>query len=237
MKHQTLNKAESDVVKPIKRGMLGHFFYWLGMSLTHRMIHLEAEGLENIPQEQPYILASNHETYVDGMIIASFLPKHQFKYFTSLAAQDLLTDHGLFGRIIMSVGQGIPLDRKGSPTRGLISAKHHVEAGNILLVHPEGTRTADGKLGVIHNGAAFIAKKTNVPLVPVFIDGAYEVFNRHMRWPKGKDPITKQKRSVIIRFGQPLLPQQFQKAKDMTEKLKLWLHEQFNQKQSRRIYT
>jgi len=91
------------------------------------MIDLQGVGLENIPKDVPYIIAANHETYVDGMIIASFLPKEHFEIFSSLAAQDLLTEHGPFGHVIMRVGRGIPLNRKGNPARGLIAAKQQVD--------------------------------------------------------------------------------------------------------------
>lgn len=225
-------KIKNDkMVKPIPRGFIGHLFNRLGMFYTRLIIRLEGRGLENIPQKTPYILAANHETYVDGMLIASFLPRDHFKLFTSLAAQDLLTDHGIFGHIIMRVGRGIPLNRNGSPSRGLITAKYQVDAGNILLVHPEGTRTSDGRLGEIHNGASFLAKKADVPLIPVFIDGGYEVFNRYMKWPKGRDPKTGGRRKVIITFGKPLYPREFKKPQEMTAVLTDWMHEMFQNKE------
>ncbi len=219
-----------ETVKPVKRGFVGHFFYHLGMFLTRHMIKLECRGCENIPQGMPYLLAANHETYVDGMWIASFLPPHHFPHFASLAAQDLLSDHGWFGKVIMHVGRGVPLNRKGSPARGLILAKQQIDNGNILLVHPEGTRSHDGRLGEFENGACYLAQKANVPLVPVFIDGGYEVFNRYMTWPKGKDPKTGQKRRVIINYGQPLLPANFKSPKAMTEALSAWMHHMFENK-------
>ena len=205
----TINKSKSSgkmsthLVQPVKRGFIGHFFNWLGMTYANTIVKLEGRGLDNIPTETPYVLAANHETYVDGMLIASFLPKSHFRKFSSLAGADLLTDHGLFGHIIMRVGRGIPLDRYGNPARGLITAKKQIDKGNILLVHPEGTRTPDGRLGEFQDGACYLAKKADVPLIPIFIDGGYEVFNRHMRFPCGRDKLTKKRRKIIITFGNP----------------------------------
>ena len=113
------------------------------------------------------------------------MPKEHFEIFSSLAAQDLLTEHGPFGHVIMRARrQRHPPQSEGQPRRGLIAAKQQVDKGNILLVHPEGTRSVDGRLGELQNGASFLAIKANVPMLPVFIDGGYEVFNRYMKWPK-----------------------------------------------------
>ncbi len=223
-------------IEPVKRGFTGHFFNWVGMSYAKLIIKLEARGRNNIPTTVPYVLAANHETYVDGMLIASYLPKGHFKYFSSLAGSDLLTDHGLFGKIIMHVGRGIPLDRYGNPARGLIMAKKQIDKGNILLVHPEGTRSVDGRLGEFQDGACYLAQKANVPLVPVFIDGGYEVFNRHMKFPQGRDPLTKKRRKVIITFGEPLDPNQYDKAGDMTTALEEWMRKQFKGKEIPRSF-
>lgn len=224
------------LVEPVKRGFIGRLFNWLGMTYTRLIIDLESEGTENIPRDIPYILAANHETYVDGMLIASFLPEGHFEHFSSLAGADLLTDHGVFGKIIMQVGRGIPLDRKGNPARGLITAKQQIDKGNILLVHPEGTRSVDGRLGEFQDGACYLAKKANVPLVPVFIDGGYEVFNRYMNWPQGRDPQTKKRRKVIIKYGKPFMPEKYKKAKDMTAALEEWMHKKFQNKEIPRSF-
>ena len=64
----------------------------------------------------------------------------------------------------MSAG-AVPIDRFGNPIRGLIIAKRKVDEGNIMLVHPEGTRSMDGHLGEMKNGAAYIAIKSRVPIL------------------------------------------------------------------------
>ena len=226
-----IKREDTHWIEPIKRGCIGHFFNAVGMLATRTMVRLAGRGLDHSPSDTPYILAANHETYVDGMLIASFLPRAHFKWFSSLAAQDLLTDHGIFGRIIMHVGRGIPLDRNGNPARGLMTAKKQVDRGNILLVHPEGTRTTDGQLGTFQNGASYLAMKADVPLVPVFIDGGYEVFNRHMAWPQWRNPITHRRRRIIITFGEPMMPRQFKKAQEMTDALTHWMKHQFEHKE------
>ena len=135
-------------------------------------------GKENFPKNNPYVVASNHQSYVDGVLIIDYLPKGHFKWMCCLAGADLETNHGKLGRLIMRVGRGIAVDRYGNPVRGLIKAKKEVELGNICFVFPEGTRTATGKLGELKDGACYLAIKAGTPLVPVYIAGAYQVWSR-----------------------------------------------------------
>lgn len=219
---QRLSKWRSDQL-PIRRGLIGYGANAIAMTATRLLIRLSAEGRDNIPTQVPYVIASNHETYVDGMWIGAYLPRGHFRHLSCIAGSDLEFQHGWLGRVILRVGRAIPIDRFGNPVRGLIIAKKKVDEGNILLVHPEGTRTSDGHLGELKDGAAYIAIKSKVPLVPVFIDGGYEVFSRHMKRPQPRDPQTGRKQRVVIRFGPPLRPQDFRDAHEMTAALQDWM--------------
>lgn len=218
--------------KPMERGRSGRFFYRLGMLISRLGVDIEVRGLENLPTDSPYILAANHETFVDGMWIMSALPKDQFQKFCCIGAQDLLTKYGPFGKIIMRVGRGIPINRNGNPARALISAKEALEEGsNILLIHPEGTRSKDGTLGQIHEGACFIAKKSKSPLVPVFLDGAYNIFNPNMALPAWHNPETKKRHRLIITFGKVLDAKNYPNIKEMNQVLTDWFHDRFANKE------
>lgn len=226
----------NQALKPIERGFSGKLLYKIGMFITRSCVKLEARGLENIPANSPYVLAVNHETFVDAMWVAHFLPKEHFPDFACMAAQDLLTDYGWFGRVIMKVGRGIPLNRHGSPMRGLVMSKQQVDNGNILLVHPEGTRSHDGKLGQIHEGATFIAMKAKVPLVPVFIDGGFEIFSRYHKFPNTWDKKRHRRKRLIIHYGKPYYPEDYKNSKAMTKDMKTWLENAFDNKEVPRDY-
>lgn len=227
---QAARIKNNEEIRPIKRGLYGRFFNWLGMTLTKLLLRVEARGMKNLP-DAPYVLAPNHETYVDGMWVGGFLPKHHFKRYACLAAQDLLTDHGAFGRLIMRVGRGIPLNRKGNILQGMKLAMEQVKEGNILMVHPEGTRTRTGRLGRINEGAAFIAKHAQVPIVPVFIDGGYEIFNRFMKRPSFWNKVEKKRRRLIVTYGEPIDPAEYKNTKAMTAALETWLTERYAHKE------
>ena len=211
---------------PLSRGILGNLCFWAGLIIARITLRLRARGLENIPKTIPYVIAANHQTYVDGMLIGGFLPHEHFKHLASLTAKDLEETHGIFGKLIVRVGRGIAVDRFGNPIRGLIIAKKKVEEGNILLVHPEGTRSPDGELGEMKDGATYIAHKGKVPLLPVFIEGGYEVFSRHMKWPQPIDWKSGKRRLVTVVFGKPLHPKDYANAKEMTNALVEWMESQ-----------
>jgi 1-acyl-sn-glycerol-3-phosphate acyltransferase len=211
--HQSLFK-----LYPVPRGIVGALGYFGGMLLSRLLIRLSSKGTENIPKDPPYIVSPNHVTYVDGMWAASYLPKGHFKVLCSMAAKELEDSHGPFGKLIMRVGRGIASDRFGNPVRSLILAKKQLDEGQILLLHPEGTRSPDGELGEFKDGAAYLAFKSECPILPVCIYGGYEVFNRHMKWPQPfKKPF--KRKSVTIIYGKPLLPKDYDSPADMTKSL------------------
>lgn len=229
------NNAEIHKIKPIERGFIGRLFSGLGKFCVRTLTRLEVRGTENLPAEAPYIIAPNHETYVDGMLATMGLPKKHYKKLTCLAAKELEESSGLFGKIIMRVGRGIPIDRKGSALQSLRISIHQLEEGNILLIHPEGTRSADGRLGTIHDGCSFIAKHSGCLVIPVFIDGGYEIFSRHMKFPKPFKSFGKRRR-LIITYGEALDPADYKNTKAMTADISAWLHDMYDRKEIPREY-
>ncbi len=211
---------------PIPRGFIGHVAYYFGMIMTRILIRLRFDGQNLIPRTTPYVIASNHQTYVDGMWIGAALPRGHFAKMACIAGKDLEDKHGLLGKLIVRVGRAIAIDRFGNPIRGLIIAKKKVDEGNILLVHPEGTRSHDGRVAELKDGAAYIAIKSKVPMVPVYIEGGYSAFPRQSKWPQPRDKTTGKRKQVTLHFGPPLLPEQYKNAKEMTAALTSWMLEQ-----------
>lgn len=235
IKIQTTNAEIDALPEPTERNWAGKFGYHLGSLLIKSITKFEVRGAENLPKDAPYIIAPNHETYVDGLIAAMGLPKDHFDKFCSLAAKELGESRGWFGKLIMRVGRGIPIDRGGSARQSLMVCIKELKNDNILLIHPEGTRTADGKLGIIKGGTSFIASKADVPIVPAFIDGGYEIFSRHMKWPRPFKGFMKRKR-LILTYGKPIYPSDYANSKEMNQALSDWLHYMYNNKEIPREY-
>ncbi len=208
----------------VKRGPISWLILLFAILISKIFIKFKVSGLDKLPNCGSYIIAANHLSYFDGLWIMASLPISKIKKFHAIAGSDLWTDYGILGRIMMRVGSAIPLDRKGSPISGILSAKRALISDNILLIHPEGTRSHDGYLArPIHGGAALLSRRAQVPLVPVYLDGAYEIFGRHQKFPKVFKSFFR-RRELIIRIMDGLDPKDYHNSREMTEKLENELH-------------
>lgn len=219
------NKTTKKQDLPAKRSLFGKFIVWIVTVLIKRCANINHIGLENLPDTIPYIVTPNHQTYIDGLIVANGLPKDHFEHFSALIGADLKTEHGLVGKLIQPVARGVEIERYGNPVRGLVMACRVCRAGNILLVHPEGTRTHDGLVAPLQNGAAYISIKCKAPLIPVYIEGGFEVFSRYDKLPRFRNPLTKKKFEINVIYGQPLDPANYEDANDFTAALTAWFEE------------
>ena len=99
---------------------------------------------------------------------------------------------------------GIPVERGGNTVPAMKRALACIQDGYTMLIHPEGTRTRDGKIHKFKCGAARLAVEADVPLIPVRIEGAWNIFPPHRKRPKifslkGGYPLS-------IVFGKPIEP-------------------------------
>jgi len=166
---------------------------------------LEVSGLENIPDETRMIFCPNHESYFDALWVASALEKKNLseKNICCLAAEHLM-EKKMMKKAFNALG-GIPVDRTGNTAPALERALHCLNKDNcFMFIHPEGTRSRSGKMGEFKQGAAQLAIKSGVKIVPVCIDGAYEVYPPHRRLPRIFDWKHFKRYTIKISFGKPL---------------------------------
>ena len=151
----------------------------------------EVEGLEHVPTDEPAILASNHLSTVDVVFMPSVLTRPV--YF--LAKSEYFT--GLSRHFFSNVGV-IPVARDGGDAAeaSLCKGQEILEAGNLLGIYPEGTRSPDGRLYRGKTGPVRLALRTGAPIVPVAMHGTYDVMPPGARLPRI--------RRVGVRFGAPL---------------------------------
>jgi 1-acyl-sn-glycerol-3-phosphate acyltransferase len=135
-------------------------------------VKAEVEGLENISPDGVYVFASNHVSYMDTPVVLGNIPV-QFRF---------LAKRGLFmipflGTHLQRAGH-IPVFR-GNARQNLktlgMAAETVQKRGISLLIFPEGGRSQDGALGQFSEGAAYIAIKAGVPLVPLTLLGTRAV--------------------------------------------------------------
>lgn len=191
---------------PKQRNAIHRFLFRTAGGWFASRIDFEVEGLEKIHSGEQYIFCPNHQTHVDGLWVWKMLgekcpPLNQIGCMAKMEHLD-----SAVMRLMLTVLGGIPVDRTGNVAASFQRSVDFVRAGNSFLIHPEGTRTRDGRLGPFKVGAARMSSQTGVSLVPVAIDGGWEVWNHAMKYPKTKNPATGKKRRVRIVFLDPIAP-------------------------------
>jgi len=151
---------------------------------------IRASGLENIPRTGPFILASNHQSYLDPVFCGVYI-KRQLCF---LARKSLFTNP-FFGALIRSLG-AIPVRRGQADISAIKVVIEELKRGNPVCLYPEGTRTSDGRIAPVKPGLGLLCRRTGAPIVPVVIDGAFECWPRHRKlFRPGK---------VRVCYGQPI---------------------------------
>lgn len=154
-------------------------------------------GFENVPKTGGFIVASNHLSFLDSVIIQAILPR-QVRFF---AKADYWSQPGLKGKIMRgffdSVGS-IPVERsdQSASVNALNQLVDFIAAGDGVGIYPEGTRSRDGKLYRGRTGVGWLALTTGVPVIPVGLIGTDKL------QPPGKSIILPRK--FEIRVGAPI---------------------------------
>lgn len=179
---------------------------WLAHSLMRAAgILIKVEGLERLPHDRPFVLAANHASYVDGIVLVAAIPR-EFAF----TAKAELRGQRLIGHLLGSVGTRFV--ERFDPGRGVTDTRELAAvggAGESLAFFPEGTfRRAPGLLS-FRMGAFVVSAQAGMPLVPVTLTGTRAVL-QDKTWIPRRLPVR-----VVI--GEPIQPQ----GKDWDEAMRL----------------
>ena len=150
------------------------FLFYTYYRLFHRF---QIEGLENVPEKGPFLLASNHLSYLDPPALGCRLPRN-LHYF----ARDSLFK-GVLGMFIRSLNS-IPVNRSQLDLATFRRLLNVLRDGHPLLVFPEGTRSEDGRLGEGKKGVGMLVAKSQVPVLPARVIGSYEIMRKGKSFPR-----------------------------------------------------
>ena len=153
---------------------------------------VEIRDRDKLPRNGPYVIAPVHRSNVDTLL-AGCLTRRRIRFM----GKDSLWKYGWSGFLFGSLG-GFPVHR-GTPDReALRTCEEAVRGGEPVVLFPEGTRQSGPQLHPLFEGAAFVAARAGVPLVPVGIGGS------EWAMPKGSKRISPVK--VVMVVGDPILP-------------------------------
>lgn len=169
-----------------------------GRIITRGLSRIAIEGaIDEIPHVGPVIIASNHASNLDVMVIGSWLTPRLGRRIHWLGKKEVF-EWPIVGWAATRGGVH-PVDRGTADVEAFRLASRILDEGNILFVFPEGTRSPDGALQVGLDGVAALAMRTGAPIVPLGISGSSRV------WAKGQK-IPRPGGHVTVRVGSPFLP-------------------------------
>ena len=149
---------------------------------------------ESLPKQGGLLVLSSHQSHLDPLLLG--LSCHRR---VSSMARSSLYRFKPFAAIITAL-DAIPIDRESSTVAAMKGVINRLRDGAAVVIFPEGTRTADGKLGELKGGFVLLAKRAGVPIVPVAIVGAWECWPRTRLFPRpGR---------IRLEFGRLLQPEQ-----------------------------
>jgi len=162
-----------------RAGRLLYAVLWvLSRTLAVAVFGLRYRFVEPLPAAGGLLMLSSHQSHLDPLILGLVCDRR----LSSLARSSLFR-FPPFAAAITAL-DAIPIDRDASIVAAMKAVIRRLEAGAAVTVYPEGSRTADGRLGECKPGFALIAKRAGVPIVPVAIVGAFECWPRTRRFPR-----------------------------------------------------
>ncbi len=169
-----------------------------GKTFCRAISRISVEGdIDQIPLHGPLIIAANHASNLDVPVLGSWLIPRLGRRIQWLGKKEVF-DWPIVGWLATHGGVH-PVDRGAADVEAFRLAQRILDAGQVLFVFPEGTRSPDGALQGARDGVALLALRTGAAILPIGIGGSDRV------WPKGQR-LPHPGGHVMVRIGRPFRP-------------------------------
>jgi 1-acyl-sn-glycerol-3-phosphate acyltransferase len=171
-------------------------FWWrllraLVRPVAKLLFDLKVYGREHIPAEGGVLIVSNHQSYLDPIL----LPLHLDRPLNYIAWSAFFRNP-LLGWFLRSVLNAFPVRLRSADVGAIKETIRRLHAGHLMNIYPEGERTPDGEIGPLLPGVALIAQRSRAAIIPAIIVGAFEAWPIQRKFPR--------RRPIRIQFGPPL---------------------------------
>lgn len=179
-------------------------FYAIINILCNSYLHVKVFGLENIPEDPPYIIAPNHSSALDQTMVSYAIGGKRREQLYTLAVRHFYDRP--FARFFMKIAaNAMRIDPESDFFPPLRAAIKVLKAGRSIYINPEGTRSESGELLPFRVGVGMLAVETGAPIVPVHIDGTFRSMPPGTFFPKPA--------KVTVTFGKPIYMDEYIKRK------------------------
>ncbi|MCB0281091.1 MAG: AMP-binding protein [Calditrichae bacterium] len=170
---------------------------------------IRGEGQENLP-EGPMILAPNHQSFLDGLLVSMHLKNKMFKHTFFYAKRKHV--NSAIRRFLAKRNNIIVVDINKELKESIQKLAAALEKGKNIIIFPEGTRTRNGELGAFKKAFSILSCELKVPVVPVAINGAFSAFPRGSFFPR---PLKR----IDVKFLKPIYPEKHDNYDSLLEKV------------------
>ena len=165
-----------------------YYFIWISTRVVSRLLfRIEVVGLEHIPPSDGFILAGNHRSYFDPVLILTWLSRPGYSF-----AKAELFHNPLFGYILHCC-LAMPVRRAVADRKALAKAANVIKEGKMLVMFPEGTRCRTGDFLPAKPGIGLVAMAAGCSIIPTYLHG----FDKLWDCLLGRDRLR-------IRYGEPI---------------------------------
>lgn len=193
--------GQENVSYPQTKSNGDYYTYAFFRNAARFVYKLSVHGKENIPTDKGFIICANHVSKIDYLYITSAFSKERYKTMCCMAKKELFRNDPFSRKLIKAAGM-VPVDRSGINMKTMDSLKAKLHENWGVVIHPEGTRSADGIFREMKSGAAVLAIDAGVPIVPAYVNGAYEVFPRGRKMMRFFDWKHMRKFPIDVTFGE-----------------------------------
>ncbi|QXC61744.1 1-acyl-sn-glycerol-3-phosphate acyltransferase [Aquihabitans sp. G128] len=172
----------------------------------------ERRGLDRLADlDGPVIFAANHHSHIDAGLLITSLPEPYRHQVFAAAAADYFFDTRLKATASALVLNAIPIERSKVTRTSADQARELIDQGWSMVIFPEGGRSPDGWGHPFRGGAAYLALKCDIPVVPVHLAGTGRIL------PKGKS--TPKRSRTVVTFGKPLVAHEGERSTALSRRI------------------
>lgn len=188
------NDSPPPLPSPMRRNVV-----WRGFQIFYQIVFgfwlgYRSRGADKLPREGGAILLINHQSFLDPMLVGLPLRRP-----VSYLARDSLFRVPLVGWVLRHT-YVVPINREAASTASLREIMRRTRHGFLIGIFPEGTRSPTGEVGPLKPGFLAVIRRSDVPIYPVGIAGAYEAMPRGSVFPR---PV-----KVRVVYGDPFTPEE-----------------------------
>jgi long-chain acyl-CoA synthetase len=158
--------------------LLRALFFFVVVRTMCLFLGVRSSGQANLPAKGPYILCPNHQSYLDAFVLMGSVPFRTLRNVFAVGAAEYYRTP--FMQWVARFTNVIPVDSDANLERAMKAGATGLRLGKVLMLFPEGERSIDGELKAFRKGAPILSAHLDAPIVPVAMDGLFDV------WPRSR---------------------------------------------------